>query len=104
MEKIIISYSEKHAGGIAVVLGLEADCLVVVDLDGVEDLVMDQALEDGAVNLAEKFASVDGGLGNHDEPNIKYGIWLKNTTSDPPIKCHTPNTPAAVIGICFEIL
>ena len=71
----MISYSEKHASGITVVLRLEADCLVVVDLDGVEDLVMDQTLEDGAVNLAEKFASVDGRLGNHDEPDIKYGIF-----------------------------
>ena len=31
-------------------------------------------------------------------------ITFSTTSSDPPIKCHTPNTPAAVIGICFEIL
>ena len=48
--------AEDGAGAAALVLHLEADGLVVVDLDLAEDVVLDEALEDGAVDLAEELA------------------------------------------------
>ena len=55
-------YREQVDGRVSVIEGLQADCLVVVDLDGIEDLVVNQRLENSSVDLAEELPGVDGRL------------------------------------------
>ena len=45
----------------------QADCLVIVDLDLLEHMILLQALQDSSVNLTKEFASVERILGDHDE-------------------------------------
>ena len=45
----------------------QADCLVIVDLDLLEHMILLQALQDSSVNLTKEFASVERILGDQDE-------------------------------------
>ena len=51
--------------------------LVVVDLDLPEDVVLDEALEDGAVDLAEELAGVHRVLRDHHEPVVVHHVALQ---------------------------
>ena len=51
--------------------------LIVVDLDLPEDVVLDEALEDGAVDLAEELARVHRVLRDHHEPVVVHHVALQ---------------------------
>ena len=63
----MLFYRQQEARVAVFVLRREADGLVVVYLDLPEDVVLDEALQDGAVHLAEKLAGVLGVVGDDDE-------------------------------------
>ena len=67
---------EEEAGAVSILLGLQTDGLVVVDFYGLVDVVLDEGLEDGAVDFAEELAGVDGVLGDDDEAVVVDDVAL----------------------------
>merc|ERR1719273_2244407 len=66
--------SENDSSWTSVIGLLQADRLVVVDLDLFENMILLQAVQDGSVNLAEEFASVERILGDHDKAIVVQHI------------------------------
>ena len=50
--------------------------LIVEDLDPLEDVVLDEAVEDGPVNLAEELAGVELVLGDDDKAVVVEHVAL----------------------------
>jgi hypothetical protein len=50
--------------------------LIVKNFDLLEDIVLDEAVEDGAVDLAEELAGVQLVLGNDDEAVVVQDVAL----------------------------
>ena len=63
----MLFYRQQEARVAVFVLRREADGLVVVDLDLPEDVVLDEALQNGAVHLAKELAGVLGVVGDDDK-------------------------------------
>ena len=66
--------SENDSSWTSVIGLLQADRLVVVDLDLFENMILLQAVQDGSVNLAEEFAGVERILGDHDKAIVVQHI------------------------------